>query len=73
MCCEIVIAKSQFRHTFVVCKKLQQEQILVLMCNYYPIYFVTGTNDGQMFLHQGTNILINSTDSTVDTAKLKNY
>ena len=57
MCCEITIDNSQLKNTFIECKKLQKElvtgldmQLHCLPCDW--------TDNGQMFLHQGTNVFI---------------
>ena len=39
MCCEVTLHKSQFQHTFIVCKKLLKELVIGL--------------DMQMFHHTG--------------------
>ena len=36
-CCEVTIGKSQFKHTFTVCKKLKKNLLLVLICNSYIV------------------------------------
>ena len=60
-CCEVMISKPQFRHTFIICKKMQQ--LHHVGCDW--------TNDRQMFLHQGTDIHINSIHLAVNTTNLK--
>ena len=72
-CCEVTIGKSQFRHMFIVCKRLQKELVIGLDMQHLHHLGCDCTNDGQMFLHQGVNILSNSIDVVADTTILKNY
>ena len=36
-CCEVTIGKSQFTHTFTMCKRLKKNLPLVVICNNYII------------------------------------
>ena len=70
-CGEVTIGKSQIRHMFIVCKQLQKEHVIGLDMEQLHHLGYDWTNDGQVVLLQGTNILINSIDAVVDTTNLK--
>ena len=46
MCCDVTIHKSQFRYTFIVCKKLQNELVIGLDMQQLHCLGCEWTNDG---------------------------
>ena len=49
MCC--IKGKTQFRHTFIICKKLQKELVIGLDMQQLHCLGCDCTNDGQIFLY----------------------
>ena len=58
-------------HPFIVCMKLQKELVIGVDMQLIPHLGCGWTDDGQMFLNQGMDILINSIDAVVSIANLK--
>ena len=54
-----MIGNLQFRHAFNVCKKLQKALVIGLAMQLLHQLGCDWTDNGCMFLHQGTNKLIN--------------
>ena len=48
-CCEVTIGKSQYGHTFIVCKRLQKELVIGLDMQQLHHLGCDWTNDGWMF------------------------
>ena len=51
-----VISKLHFKHTFIICKNSQKELIIDLDMQQLHWIGYDWINNGQLFLHQGTNI-----------------
>ena len=61
-CCEITIGKSQFKHTFIVCKRLRKELINGLNMQQFHYLCCNQTDNKQIFLHQATKVVIGVID-----------
>ena len=70
-CYEVIVGRLQLRHTFTMCKKLQNELLIGLDMQLLHCLGYDWTNDGWMFLHWGMDILINSIDAVTNITNLK--
>ena len=70
-CYGIMTGNLQFRHTFIVHKNLHKELITELGMQQLHQIDCNWTDNGHMFLHQGTNVLINSIDVVTNVTHLR--
>ena len=70
-CFEVTIGKSQFKHTFIVCKILQKECVIDLDMQHVHHLGCDWADIGWLFLCQSTDILIPSIDAVTIIRNLK--
>ena len=64
--CWVMLGNIQFMHTFIVFKNVQKELLIWLHVQQLHYLGCHLTESGHKFLHQGTNVLINSIDSIIN-------
>ena len=70
-CCQVTIGKSQFKYTSIMCRKFQRKLVIGLDVQQLLHLDCDWTDDGEIFLHQGTDLLITSINTVTSIKKSK--